>query len=217
MLFQQAFPYFCIVDFHSKLLNNAVEQMSTLPGIGKRTALRLVLDMLNRDEKDVQAFTHAFNTLKSEIKHCKKCRNISDQDLCNICANPNREEHIICVIQDIRDILAIESTQQFKGTYHVLGGIISPMDGIGPDDLNIDSLIERANSDEVTEIIMALSATMEGDTTNFYLFKKLAPCNVEVSVIARGIGIGNDLEFTDEITLGRSILNRSPFENSLAR
>lgn len=191
--------------------------MSSLPGIGKRTALRLVLDMLNRNEKDVQAFTAAISTLKAEIKHCKKCKNISDTDVCNICANPSRDESVICVIQDIRDILAIESTQQFKGTYHVLGGIISPMDGIGPDDLNIDSLIERAASEEVTEIIMALSATMEGDTTNFYLFKKLAPCNVSVSVIARGIGIGNELEFTDEVTLGRSILNRSPFENSLAR
>jgi len=205
------------VDFHSKLLNNAVEQMSTLPGIGKRTALRLVLDMLNRDERDVQAFTHAINTLKADIKHCKKCKNISDADLCNICANPSRDESVICVIQDIRDILAIESTQQFKGTYHVLGGIISPMDGIGPDDLYIDSLVERAQEEEVKEIIMALSATMEGDTTNFYLFKKLASCNVDVSVIARGIGIGNELEYTDEVTLGRSILNRSPFENSLVR
>ena len=205
------------MDLHSKLLNNAVEQMASLPGVGRRTALRLVLDMLNRDEKDVQAFTNAINQLKADIKECKKCHNISDTEICNICANPIRDESVICVIQDIRDILAIESTQQFKGTYHVLGGIISPMEGIGPDDLNIDSLIERASSEEVKEIIMALSATMEGDTTNFYLFKKLAPCNVQVSVIARGIGIGNELEYTDEITLGRSILNRSPFENSLAR
>jgi len=205
------------MDFHSKLLNNAVEQMATLPGVGKRTALRLVLDMLNRSESDVQAFTMAMTRLKNEIKFCNKCKNISDTDLCNICANPQRDETTICVIQDIRDILAIEATQQYKGLYHILGGIISPMDGIGPDDLHIASLIERASSPGSKEIILALSATMEGDTTNFYLFRKLKDCNVNVSVISRGIGIGNELEFTDEVTLGRSILNRSPFENSLAR
>jgi len=205
------------MDFHSKLLNNAVEQMATLPGVGKRTALRLVLDMLDRSESDVQAFTMAMTRLKNDIKFCEKCKNISDNDLCNICSNPQRDESTICVIQDIRDILAIEATQQYKGLYHILGGIISPMDGIGPDDLHIDSLIERASSPESKEIILALSATMEGDTTNFYLFRKLKECNVNVSVISRGIGIGNELEYTDEVTLGRSILNRSPFENSLAR
>ena len=205
------------MDFHSKLLNNAVEQMATLPGVGKRTALRLVLDMLNRSESDVQAFTMAMTRLKNEIKFCKNCKNISDADLCNICANPQRDETTICVIQDIRDILAIEATQQYKGLYHILGGIISPMDGIGPDDLHIASLIERASSPDSKEIILALSATMEGDTTNFYLFRKLKDCDINVSVISRGIGIGNELEFTDEVTLGRSILNRSPFENSLAR
>jgi len=175
------------MGFHSKLLNNAVEQMATLPGVGKRTALRLVLDMLDRSESDVQAFTMAMTRLKNDIKFCEKCKNISDNDLC------------------------------YKGLYHILGGIISPMDGIGPDDLHIDSLIERASSPESKEIILALSATMEGDTTNFYLFRKLKECNVNVSVISRGIGIGNELEYTDEVTLGRSILNRSPFENSLAR
>jgi len=205
------------MDFHSKLLNNAVEQMATLPGVGKRTALRLVLDMLNRSESDVQAFTMAMTRLKNEIKFCKNCKNISDADLCNICANPQRDETTICVIQDIRDILAIEATQQYKGLYHILGGIISPMDGIGPDDLHIASLVERASSQDSKEIILALSATMEGDTTNFFLFRKLKDCNVNVSVISRGIGIGNELEFTDEVTLGRSILNRSPFENSLAK
>ena len=205
------------MDFHSKLLNNAVEQMATLPGVGKRTALRLVLDMLNRSESDVQAFTMAMTRLKNDIKFCKNCKNISDTNLCNICNNPQRDETTICVIQDIRDILAIEATQQYKGLYHILGGIISPMDGIGPDDLHIASLIERASSPSSKEIILALSATMEGDTTNFYLFRKLKECNVNVSVISRGIGIGNELEYTDEVTLGRSILNRSPFENSLAR
>ena len=205
------------MDFHSKLLNNAVEQMATLPGVGKRTALRLVLDILNRSESDVQAFTMAMTRLKNDIKFCKNCKNISETDLCNICANPQRDETTICVIQDIRDILAIEATQQYKGLYHILGGIISPMDGIGPDDLHIASLIERASLPSSKEIILALSATMEGDTTNFYLFRKLKECNVNVSVISRGIGIGNELEYTDEVTLGRSILNRSPFQNSLAR
>jgi recombination protein RecR len=205
------------MDFHSKLLNNAVEQMATLPGVGERTALRLVLDMLNRSESDVQAFTMAMTRLKNDIKFCKNCKNISETDLCNICNNPQRDETTICVIQDIRDILAIEATQQYKGLYHILGGIISPMDGIGPDDLHIASLIERASSSSSKEIILALSATMEGDTTNFYLFRKLKECNVNVSVISRGIGIGNELEYTDEVTLGRSILNRSPFQNSLAR
>ena len=155
--------------------------------------------------------------MKNEIKFCKKCKNISDADLCNICANPQRDESTICVIQDLRDILAIEATQQYKGLYHILGGIISPMDGIGPDDLHINSLIERASAPESKEVILALSATMEGDTTNFYLFRKLKECNVNVSVISRGIGIGNELEYTDEVTLGRSILNRSPFENNLTR
>lgn len=205
------------MDFKSKLLSNAVDQMSSLPGVGKRTALRLVLHLLNESKEEVQQFSNAFTNLRNEINFCKKCYNISDLEVCHICANETRDHSLICVVQDIRDILAIESTQQFKGYYHVLGGIISPMDGIGPDDLNIDELIVRAQQDPVKEIILALSATMEGDTTNFYLFRKLSEAGVKVSVIARGIGIGNELEYTDEITLGRSILHRSLFESSLSK
>ena len=205
------------MDFPSKLLQNAVDEMSSLPGVGKRTALRLVLDLLDRSEDDVKSFANAFQKLRSEIKRCKVCSNISDTETCNICSNPSREKGLICVVQDLRDILALESTRQFGGYYHVLGGIISPLDGIGPEDLNIDKLIDRAKTDDVKEIILALSATMEGDTTNFYLFKKLRDCNVRVTVIARGIGVGNELEYTDEVSLGRSILNRSPFENNLSR
>jgi len=199
------------LDLKSKYLQNAVDQMSSLPGIGKRTALRLVLHLYNRPEKDVMAFTEAFKQLKQEVKQCKKCHNIADSDICTICANPKRDEQLICVVEDIRDILAIEATQQFSGVYHVLGGIISPMDGIGPDDLNIESLVSRVKTDEIKEVILALSATMEGDTTNFYLFKQLDGTNAKISVIARGIGVGSDLEYTDEVTLGKSILNRSPF------
>ncbi len=205
------------MDFKSKLLNDAVEQMASLPGVGKRTALRLVLHLLNQSKEDVQQFSNAFSSLRNGINYCKKCYNISDAEICHICANPTRDESLICVVQDIRDILAIESTQQYRGYYHVLGGIISPMDGIGPDDLTIEELIERAQKTEIKEIILALSATMEGDTTNFYLYRKLNEANVKVSVIARGIGIGNELEYTDEITLGRSILHRSLFESSLSR
>jgi recombination protein RecR len=205
------------MDFKSKLLNNAVDQMSSLPGVGKRTALRLVLHLLNESKEEVQQFSDAFTHLRNEINFCKNCYNISDSEVCHICTNESRDKSLICVVQDIRDILAIESTQQFRGYYHVLGGIISPMDGIGPDDLNIDELVIRAQKEPVKEIILALSATMEGDTTNFYLFRKLAEANVKVSVIARGIGIGNELEYTDEITLGRSILHRSLFESSLSK
>lgn len=205
------------MDFKSKLLNTAVDQMASLPGVGKRTALRLVLHLLNESKEEVKQFSDAFTTLRNEINFCKNCYNISDSEICHICSNETRDKSLICVVQDIRDILAIESTQQFRGYYHVLGGIISPMDGIGPDDLNIDELIIRAQKEAVKEVILALSATMEGDTTNFYLFRKLADANVKVSVIARGIGIGNELEYTDEITLGRSILHRSLFENSLSK
>ncbi len=205
------------MDFKSKLLNNAVEEMSSLPGIGKRTALRLVLHLLNQSKEEVNQFANSFKLLRENIVFCKICYNISDTEICHICQNKNRDHSIICVVQDIRDILAIESTQQFKGYYHVLGGIISPMDGIGPDDLNIDELILRSKDEKVKEIILALSATMEGDTTNFYLFRKLSESNVKTSVIARGIGIGNELEYTDEITLGRSIIHRSLFESSLSK
>ncbi len=203
------------MDFQSKLLQNAVDQMATLPGVGKRTALRLVLHLLNQKPQEVQQFSDAFTALRNNINYCSVCFNISDSETCHICRNPKRDTSLICVVQDIRDILAIESTRQYKGLYHVLGGIISPMDGVGPDDLNITPLIERAEREEVKEVILALSATMEGDTTNFYLYRKLHNTNVKISVIARGIGIGNELEYTDEITLGRSIQYRSLFENSL--
>ena len=204
------------MELSSKYLQKAVDQMSTLPGIGKRTALRLVLHLLKEDKNAVLDFSESFISMVNNVKTCKKCHNVSDLEVCEICANPRREVNTICVVQDIRDILAIENTSQYKGLYHVLGGIISPMEGIGPNDLNVDSLIGRAAEDGVKEVILALSATMEGDTTNFYLFKKLSAANVSISVISRGIGVGSELEYTDEITLGRSIANRSPFEINLS-
>jgi recombination protein RecR len=205
------------MDLPSKYLTKAVEQMSSLPGIGKRTALRLVLHMLTQEKGEVEEFAESFKALINNAKSCSQCHNISDHDICEICLKPNRDKSTICVVQDIRDILAIENTMQYKGLYHVLGGIISPMEGIGPNDLNIETLIKRAEDTNTKEIILALSATMEGDTTNYFIFKKLEPCQVSTSIIARGIGIGNELEYTDEITLGRSILNRSPFENALSK
>lgn len=204
------------MELSSKYLQKAVDQMSTLPGVGKRTALRLVLHLLKEDKNAVLEFADSFVTMVSNVKECKQCHNISDYEICEICANSKRDMSTICVVQDIRDILAIENTMQYKGMYHVLGGIISPMEGVGPNDLNVDSLIERSNKDYTKEVILALSATMEGDTTNFYLFKKLSESGVNVSVISRGIGIGSELEYTDEITLGRSIVNRSPFEINLS-
>ena len=204
------------MELSSKYLQKAVDQMSTLPGVGKRTALRLVLHLLKEDKNAVMEFSESFISMINNVKTCKKCHNISDLEVCEICINPGRENSTICVVQDIRDILAIENTSQYKGLYHVLGGIISPMEGIGPNDLNVDSLIARAASIEVKEVILALSATMEGDTTNFYLYKKLNSANVSISVISRGIGVGSELEYTDEITLGRSIANRSPFEINLS-
>ena len=204
------------MELSSKYLQKAVDQMSTLPGVGKRTALRLVLHMLKEDKNSVLEFADSFVAMVNNVKLCKQCHNISDVELCEICTNSKRDIATICVVQDIRDILAIENTMQYKGLYHVLGGIISPMEGIGPNDLNLESLLIRAKEDYKQEIILALSATMEGDTTNFYLFKKLSDANVNVSVISRGIGIGSELEYTDEVTLGRSIMNRSPFEINLS-
>ncbi len=204
------------MELSSKYLQKAVDQMSTLPGVGKRTALRLVLHMLKEDKNSVLEFADSFVAMVNNVKLCKQCHNISDVELCEICTNSKRDIATICVVQDIRDILAIENTMQYKGLYHVLGGIISPMEGIGPNDLNLESLLIRAKEDYTQEIILALSATMEGDTTNFYLFKKLSDANVNVSVISRGIGIGSELEYTDEVTLGRSIMNRSPFEINLS-
>ncbi|MEO2058484.1 MAG: recombination mediator RecR [Mesonia sp.] len=203
------------MDFSSKLLENAVFEMAQLPGVGKRTALRLVLHLLKQPEEQTTHLAKALVDLKTEVKFCKNCHNISDQELCEICANPNREKSIVCVVEDIRDVMAIENTSQYKGLYHVLGGKISPMDGVGPNQLNISTLVDKVKSGEVTEIIFALSSTMEGDTTNFYIYKQLENFEITTSTIARGIGVGDELEYADEVTLGRSILHRVPFENSL--
>ena len=199
-------------QYPSQLLEKAVSEFSKLPGIGRKTALRLVLHLLRRDADDVRQFTEALNRMRQEVKYCRVCHNISDADTCPICADPRRDATTICVVENIQDVMAVENTQQFFGLYHVLGGIISPMDGIGPADLEIDSLVSRVAAGGVKEVILALSPTMEGDTTNFYIFRKLAPYEVRVSVIARGISVGNELEYTDEVTLGRSILNRTLFE-----
>ena len=189
-----------------------MQEFSRLPGIGRKTALRLVLHLLRQEPDDVVRFSDSIATMRREVKFCRVCHNISDTDLCPICSDPRRDASIICVVENIQDVMAIENTQQFHGLYHVLGGLISPMDGIGPSDLEITSLVERVSgSDSVKEVILALSSTMEGDTTNFYLFRKLAPTGVAVSIIARGIAVGNELEYTDEVTLGRSIINRTPF------
>lgn len=203
------------MEFSSKLLENAVKEMSQLPGIGKRTALRLVLHLLRQPKEQTQLLSSSLQNMRSDIKFCTSCHNISDTDVCEICSNPRRTEEMICVVEDIRDVMAIENTSSYKGLYHVLGGKISPMDGIGPNDLNINSLVEKVKAGKVKELILALSSTMEGDTTNFYLFKQIQDCDVVISTIARGISVGNELEYTDEVTLGRSILNRIPFESSL--
>jgi len=203
------------MEFSSKLLESAVYEMSQLPGIGKRTALRLVLHLLRQPESQTTHLAQALVNLRTEIKFCKNCHNISDVELCEICANPNRDSSLVCVVEDVRDVMAIENTSQYRGHYHVLGGKISPMDGIGPNDLTIHSLVEKAKKGEIEEVIFALSSTMEGDTTNFYIFRQLEPLSVKMSTIARGIAVGDELEYADEVTLGRSILNRIPFENSL--
>ena len=203
--------------FPSRLLENAVSEFSKLPGIGRKTALRLVLHLLKQDKAEVEVFGSSIIQLRSEIKHCKICHNISDTDVCNICALPNRMSEIICVVENIRDVMAIESTRQFVGLYHVLGGIISPMDGIGPADIEVSSLIERVKSGSVSEIILALSTTMEGDTTNFYIYKKLKDLKIKISTLARGVSIGDELEYADELTLGRSIKNRLDFESSISQ
>jgi len=203
------------MNFSSKLLENAVNEVSQLPGIGKRTALRLDLHLLKQPVNQTHQLSKALNNLVDEIKLCKKCHNISDVDICEICSNPSRNEEIICVVEDVRDVMAIENTAQFKGLYHVLGGKISPIEGVGPQNLTIDSLIEKVKNGAVKEVIFALSSTIEGDTTNFYIFKQLEKYTIKTSTIARGIAVGDELEYADEITLGRSILNRIPFENSL--
>lgn len=202
------------MDFSSKLLENAVNEMSQLPGIGKRTALRLVLHILKQPEEQTLQLSRALVKMRTEINFCRNCHNISDTALCEICANPNRLERTVCVVEDIRDVMAIESTSQYRGHYHVLGGKISPMDGIGPGDLTVRSLVEKIKEGKVDEMILALSSTMEGDTTNFYIFKQIEPYDILTTTIARGIAVGDELEYADEITLGRSILNRIPFETS---
>ncbi len=201
-------------QFSSSLLENAVHEFSKLPGIGRKTALRLVLHLLKQSEQEVEIFGNAFIQLRKEIQYCQSCHNISDTEICHLCSNPARDHQTVCVVENIKDVMSIENTQQFRGLYHVLGGIISPMDGIGPSDLEIESLILRVTTDHIKEIILALSTTMEGDTTNFYIFRKLAPLNIKITTIARGIAIGDELEYADEITLGRSILNRVEFTNS---
>ena len=203
------------MEFSSRLLENAVYEMSQLPGIGKRSALRLVLHLLRQPEEQTTRLSEALNALRQEIKFCENCHNISDQDRCEICSNPRRDTSLVCVVEDIRDVMAIENTGQFKGQYHVLGGKISPVEGIGPQHLTIEALVDKVRKGTVRELIFALSATMEGDTTNFYMYKKLQEFDVITSTIARGIPVGDELEYADEITLGRSILNRIPFENSL--
>ena len=200
--------------YPSALLEKAVNEFSKLPGIGRKTALRLVLHLLRQDDQHVENFAEAISTLKKEVKYCSSCHNISDSEICNICSDTSRNSSIGCVVENRKDVMAIENTVQYKGQYHVLGGIISPIDGIGPSDVEIESLIERVKAKEVKEVIMALSATMEGDTTNFYIYRKLEPLNVKVSIIARGVSVGNEIEYTDEVTLGRSILNRTPFDES---
>lgn len=203
------------MEFSSKLLERAVNEMSQLPGIGKRTALRLVLHMLKQPKEQIMSLSNALQAMRNDIKFCKSCYNISDVDLCEICSNPNRNGDIICVVEDVRDVMAIENTSSFKGLYHVLGGKISPMDGIGPHDLNIQTLVDKVKAGRVNELIFALSSTMEGDTTNFYIFKQIQNFKINVSTIARGISVGDELEYADEITLGRSIVNRIPFETTL--
>lgn len=203
--------------FPSRLLENAVNEFAKLPGIGRKSALRLVLHLLKQDLQEVEIFGNSLIQLRTEIKHCKTCHNISDTDTCSICANPSRNPSIICVVENIKDVMSIENTQQFKGLYHVLGGIISPMDGVGPSDLEIDSLVSRVNEGNTEEVILALSTTMEGDTTNFFIYKKLKNSDVKISTLARGVSIGDELEYTDEVTLGRSIVNRMNFEESIIR
>ena len=203
------------MDFSSKLLENAVNEVSRLPGIGKRTALRLVLHLLKQPSENTKYLTEALLHLRNDVKTCEKCFNISDVILCDICSNSKRNPAIVCVVEDIRDVMAIESTSQFSGLYHVLGGKISPIEGIGPQNLQIDSLVHKVENGEVKELIFALSSTMEGDTTNFYIYKQIEKFNIKTSTIARGISVGDELEYADEVTLGRSIVNRIPFEQRI--
>lgn len=203
------------MNFSSKILEEAVEQMSQLPGIGKRTALRLVLHLMRQPEENTDGLAEALTRMRHDLNFCKQCHNVSDTELCEICRSNSRDEGLICVVEDIRDVMAIEGTSQYRGLYHVLGGKISPMEGIGPNDLNVQSLVKRAEQPDVNELIFALSPTVEGDTTNFYIFKKLGHLEIKTSTIARGIAVGDELEYADEVTLGRSIMQRVPYEKSL--
>ena len=200
-------------QYPSQLLERAVEAFSQLPGVGRKTALRLVLHLLRQLTDDVDSFADAVIRVKHDVKYCKVCHNISDDEICSICSDARRDASLVCVVENVQDVMAIENTQQFHGLYHVLGGIISPMDGIGPNDLEIDSLVRRVEEGGVKEVILALASTMEGDTTNFYISRKLKDTGVKLSVIARGISVGDELEYTDEVTLGRSILNRTPLDS----
>lgn len=201
-------------DFASKLLENAVSEFAKLPGIGRKTALRLVLHLLRQEPSVADSFGNAIIRLRHDIKYCHVCHNISDTDTCALCADTTRDATTVCVVENVREVMAVEATSQYHGLYHVLGGVISPMDGVGPADLEIESLVQRVAQGNVKEVILALSATIEGDTTNFYIFRKLAPYDVGITLIARGVSVGDELEYTDEITLGRSILNRTPFSDS---
>lgn len=201
----------------SELLTRAIEEFSTLPGIGKKTALRFILHLLRQEERHFQSFTDALIDLREKIKYCTNCHNISDTPICAICANQNREASQICVVENIQNVIAVENTNSFKGYYHVLGGVISPMDGIAPSDLQIESLVQKVQDQDIKEVILALNTTMEGDATNFYIYKRLKETGVKLSILSRGISIGDDLEYTDDVTLGQSILNRTNFENSLSR
>ncbi|AWG21412.1 recombination protein RecR [Flavobacterium faecale] len=203
------------MEFSSKLIEKAVNEISQLPGIGKRSALRLVLHLLKQPKEQTDFLSQALVAMRTDIKYCKNCHNISDHDVCEICANPKRNHELVCVVEDIRDVMAIEGTGQFRGVYHVLGGKISPIEGVGPSQLKISSLVEKVKSGLVAEVIFALSSTMEGDTTNFYIYKQIADSNIIMSTIARGIAVGDELEYADEVTLGRSILHRIPFEKSI--
>ena len=201
-------------QYPSQLLQNAVDEFSKLPGIGRKTALRLVLNMLRRDEEDVNRFANAVIRLRSEVRYCSVCHNISDTETCQICSNPARDKTTICVVETVKDVMSVENTQQYRGLYHVLGGVISPMDGIGPNDLEIESLVKRVSDGGIKEVILALSPTMEGDTTNFFLFKKLSGFDVKITTIARGVAVGDELQYADEVTPGRSIMNRVDFTDS---
>lgn len=205
------------MEFSSKLIEQAVGHFASLPGVGKKSALRYVLHMIKQETHDVDNFADTLKALKSDLKFCTNCHNISDYDICEVCSNPSRNQQLVCVVQDYRDVMAIENTGLYKGVYHILGGLISPMEGIGPSNLSIESLIQKVDAQHITEIILALNATMEGETTSFFIFRKLAGFNVKLSAIARGIAVGDELEYTDEVTLGRSIVNRIPYNHSLAK